>query len=164
VKDLEGKLSVFEASAVLQMVHNARLTGRLELIQGMNRARVFFEDGNISFTDLKNRPAKLGESLVRSGAIKRDALERVLREAGSPGKLGERLVTAGLVTEEDIRAAVAVQIQEVIYEAIQWKRGRFVFDADVLASGEDIRNELPLDHLILEGARRVDESLEEDPR
>jgi type IV pilus assembly protein PilB len=58
----------------------------------------------------KKRP-KLGEVLVKSGAIDADQLQRALHEQGSLGlPLGETLVKLGYLTEETMRQALCLQL------------------------------------------------------
>ena len=158
MKDLEGKLSVFEPLSVLQMLNNARATGVLRLSSKRNRAAVFFEKGNITFADIANRASRIGEHLLDQGAIEGTTLDGVLAEK-NPGrkKLGARLVESGIVDAEAVRDAVESQIREVVYEVVSWKDGKFRFRAGERPQGEDILNDVPLDHLMLEGVRRMDE-------
>lgn len=158
MKDLEGRLSVFDPLSVLQMLNLARATGRLRISSRTNRAEVFFEQGNITFAGIANRASRLGESLVGRGDIAQEELDRVLAN-GSPNgmKLGERLVSSGLVEAEAVRAAVAAQIRDVVYEIVRWREGKFAFREGERPVDEDILNDAPLDHLMLEGVRRMDE-------
>ena len=157
-KDLEGRLEIFETVAVLQMLHHSRVTGRLQVTRKSNRANLFFDGGNVSFADIVKRPALLGEYLVSQGAITRAALDYFLEARHPTKKLGVRLVEAGVVTEDVVREAVESQIREVIYEIVGWGEGRFQFRSGDRPEGEDIRISVPLDHLMLEGARRLDET------
>jgi hypothetical protein len=158
VRDLQGRLEVIEPMAVLQMLHNVRATGRLNLSAQRNRADVFFERGNISFASVDARPSRIGELLVEQGAIERSTLQRFLDEKRPRKKLGARLVESGAVAAELIEHAVETQIREVIYEVVRWREGRFRFRSGERPVGEDILNQAPLAHLMLEGARRMDEA------
>ena len=155
--DLSGNLALFEPINLFQLIHNSRLTGRLDLVTDDNRAEVYFEEGNIAFADLLYRPERLGEVLMNSGALERETLEGFLKDRKTKGKLGDRLVQSGVVSEETIRNAVESQIQEAVYLSVRWRTGTFRFAVGVMPEGNDVRNELPLDHLMLEGVRRMDE-------
>lgn len=158
MKDLEGRLSVVDPMSVLQMLNNARASGRLRVWNRQNRADVFLDGGNITFARVANRASRLGEYLVDQGAIAREALERAASERnGADKKLGAHLVEAGLVGEGAVRDAVMTQIREVVYEIVRWQEGKFTFREGEHPAGEDILNDVPLDHLMLEGVRRMDE-------
>jgi hypothetical protein len=158
MKDLEGRLEVFETTALLQMLNQSRVTGRLQLTRKVNRASLYFDIGNLTFADIVKRPAMLGEHLVREGALDRATLDRFLRARQPEKKLGRRLVQAGVVSEEAVREAVESQIREVVYEILGWGEGRFLFRSGERPEGEDIHISVSLDHLMLEGVRRIDES------
>lgn len=158
MNDLAGNLAVFEPVAVFQMINGARLTGRLDLVTADNLAQIYFEQGNIVFADLMYRPERLGEVLLSSGAVERETLEPYLADHKTAGKLGDRLVKSGIVSAETIRNAVESQIQEAVYLSVRWQNGTFKFTVGAKAKDTDVRNELPLDHLMLEGVRRMDES------
>jgi hypothetical protein len=158
MRDLQGRLEVIEPMAVLQMLNHVRATGRLQLSAGRNRAEVFFERGNISFASVDARPFRIGEYLVEQGAVERTTLQRFLDDRKPGKKLGTRLIEAGVVAAELIEHAVEMQIREVIYQVVRWREGRFQFRAGERPVGEDILNQAPLDHLMLESARRMDEA------
>lgn len=57
------------------------------------------------------RKVRLGEALVKSGAITEEQLKKALElQKGSGRKLGETLVDVGMVTEETIAQVLAVQL------------------------------------------------------
>lgn len=157
MNDLSGSLAIFEPINVFQLIHNSRLTGRLDLVTEENLAQIYFDTGDIAFADLMYRPERLGEVLLNSGAVERETLEGFLADRQAEGKLGDRLVKSGIVSEETIRTAVESQIQEAVYLSVRWKTGTFRFTAGALAEDADVKNELSLDHLMLEGVRRMDE-------
>jgi len=158
VKDLEGRLHIIDPMSVLQTLNSARATGRLRLRNRENRADVFFDGGNITFARVANRASRLGEHLVDRGAIAREALERAAAARAGRTKLGAHLVQSGLVEEEAVRDAVMAQIREVVYEIVRWQEGKFSFRNGDCPVDEDILNDVPLDHLMLESVRRIDEN------
>ena len=158
MKDLEGRLSVIDPMSLLQTLNCARVTGRLRVFHRENRADVFFDRGNITFARVANRASRLGEHLVEQGAIAREAIERAAAErASGRKKLGAHLVETGLVAADAVREAVMAQIREVVYEIVRWQEGKFAFRGGERPVDEDILNDVPLDHLMLEGVRRMDE-------
>jgi DNA-binding response OmpR family regulator len=72
--------------------------------------------------------------------------------------LGDTLLQSGLVTEEQLKSALARQSSELIYEVLRWPKGWFEFRiviAPVLARKAKLG--LPVASVVLEGFRRVDE-------
>jgi hypothetical protein len=122
---------------------------------------VYFEKGNVTFAGIKNRPVKLGEYLVRDGLISRAVLDEVLRRRPSQGKrIGALLVEAGHINEAGLKKAVLEQVKDVIYEIVRWNDGKFQFKRDREPANQEVRIDIPLDHLMLEGLKRLDEERE----
>ncbi len=155
--DLEGNMAVFEPISVFQLINLAQRTGELVLDAGDNSARVYFDNGNISFAEISNRKTKLGEFLVRQGIVKQKQLDKSLVKKRKGKKLGKILLDDGVIDEKTLRSAIEEQIKEVIYEVVRWKKGWFSFSSGKRAVSQDIFIDIPLDHLMLEGLKRLDE-------
>ncbi|MEJ2720848.1 MAG: DUF4388 domain-containing protein, partial [bacterium] len=56
--------------------------------------------------------------------------------------------------------AIEEQILDVIYEVVRWQSGTFSFEKGKTAPPREIRIDIPLDHLLLEGLKRLDEEKE----
>ncbi len=162
--DLRGNLSVFQPNSVMQMLNLAMATGELKLKGSENSASIYFEDGNITFAGIKNRPVKIGEYLVRAGVVTQEVLDEVLVKRGKKRKrIGVVLIEGGHMSEVDLRRAVIEQIKDVIFEVVGWEEGAFTFHTDNKPRLQEIRIDIPLDHLMLEGLKRLDEE-KETPR
>jgi hypothetical protein len=159
-EDLVGRLNVFEPISVMQMLNLEQATGELELVTGKNTASVFFERGNVTFAGIANRPMKLGEYLVRDGVVSQAQLDGALKKVKRGKKLGTLLIEAGVITEDALRAAIKEQIKHVIYEIVRWHDGKFAFTSGKKPEQQDILIDIPLDHLMLEGLKRLDEERE----
>ncbi len=156
--DLEGKLNVFEPTAVFQMLNLAQSTGKLTLDTSFNAARIYFEVGNVTFAEIANKPLKLGEYLVKEKLINKKQLKEALRKKPEGKKLGYILVKSGAIEEQALIEAIVVQIKEVVYEVVRWRDGRFTFEAGEKPEAQDIFIDIPIDHLMLEGLKRMDEA------
>jgi len=159
--DLEGNLSVFQPIAVMQMLNLAGATGKLSVAGDSNSANIFFERGNVTFAGMSNRPLRLGEYLVREGLVTASALDRVLKKRGRRKKrIGDLLLEADLIKRSQLERAVETQIMDVIYEVVRWQSGSFSFEENKMPPAREIRIDIPLDHLLLEGLKRLDEERE----
>jgi hypothetical protein len=156
--DLEGNLKVFGPITALQMPNLEQASGKMELITDGNSATIFFERGNVIYADMANEPARLGEYLVKYGLITRQVLEKALKLETKGKRLDVVLVELGIIPKEDLRAALKEKIKEVIYEIVRWREGRFVFTSNEKPDSLEVLIDSPLDHLMLEGVRRMDES------
>lgn len=162
--DLKGDLAVFQPISVLQMLNLAGVTGELRLLRRGNSASIYFEKGSVTFAGIKNRPVKLGEYLVRGGVIGQEALDQALaRRASVKKRIGALLIEAGHIDEAILKSAVTEQAKEVIYEIVRWQDGSFTFYTGRKPSPQEVRIDIPLDHLMLEGLKRLDEERESSP-
>ncbi|MDH3215699.1 MAG: DUF4388 domain-containing protein [Candidatus Krumholzibacteria bacterium] len=155
--DLEGSLKVFEPISVLQMINLAQASGELRFVTGDNSARIYFDGGNVASAGLASRPLRLGELLIREKRITKKNLDRVLGKKGEGKKLGLLLVEAGVINERELKLAIEEQVKEVIYEVVRWRDGIFSFAQGRKPKAQDIMIDIPLDHLMLEGLKRLDE-------
>lgn len=155
--DLRGNLAVFGPISVLQLISLQSSTGELTFECGINTARVYFDSGNVTFAEIANRRMKLGEYLVAEGLVTRVHLERALELKDDKKRLGALLVEIGAIDAVSLRRAIEEQIKEVMYDLVRWKSGRFRFTNNRRPNAQDIFIDIPLDHLILEGLKRLDE-------
>ena len=160
--DLEGNLAVFEPIAVFQLINLAQATGELSLDVGNNSARVFFDGGSVTYAEISDRRVKLGEYLVQHKMLTQKDLDKVLVKNRKGKKLGRLLVENDVIDEEGLQTAIEEQIKEVVYEVVRWKKGWFQFSADKKPDAQDVFIDIPLDSLILEGLKRLDEEGENE--
>jgi len=160
--DLEGNLTIFEPISVFQLINLAQATGELTLDVGDNSAKVFFEGGSVTYAEISNRKVKLGEYLVRQELVSQKDMDKNLVKNRKGKKLGRLLVENDVIDEDALKGAIEEQIKEVVYEVVRWKRGWFQFTADKKPSAQDVFIDIPLDSLILEGLKRLDEEGEND--
>ncbi len=161
MRDLVGNLAVFEPISVLQMLNLAQASGELKLAAQDNAASICFERGSVTFAGIANRPIKLGEILLREKRITKRTLARMLKRKRGGIKLGVQLMEEGVIKESELKGAIEEQIKEVIYEVVRWRQGSFVFEGGKRPKAQDILIDIPLDRLMLEGLKRMDEEKEQ---
>lgn len=159
--ELEGSLAVFEPVNVFQVLNMARVSGELSLDAGHNSAHVYFEEGDVVFAEINHRPVKLGEYLVRNKVITQKELDSVLIRDRRGKRIGGLLVENGILDEDQLVAALEEQVKEVIYEVVRWEKGWFRFALGKDSPSTEVSINIPLENLMLEGVKRMDE--EGDP-
>lgn len=159
--DLRGDLSVFSPVSVLQFLNLAVVTGKLEFISARNRAAVYFDKGTIIFAEIASRPVRLGEYLVKKGKITKKDVDRVLPKQRPGQRIGALLVEQEVIDQATLEEAVREQIKAIVYEVVRWDGGTFWFQANERPDAREILIDVPIDHLMLEGLKRLDE--EDDP-
>ena len=159
--DFGGDLSILEPSVVFQIMNISLITGELKFVTADNAASFYFKEGELLYATIDTRKSRLGKFLLDKGWITEEQLDTVLREFKSKGKhkrIGNLLIAHGYLDFNSLAAAIQEQMKEVVYEVLSWNRGQFTFFHGVLPQDEDILLDVKLDHLILEGLRRLDEA------
>lgn len=159
--DFGGDLAVLEPVVVFQIINMSGLTGALKLITTDNAARFYFKEGELVYATIETRRKRIGKFLVERELITQRQLDEVLeiylaRKKGR--KIGHFLIEGGFLDREALVSAIQDQMKDVVYEALRWKSGKFEFFNREKPGEEDILLDVKLDHLILEGLKRLDES------
>jgi hypothetical protein len=158
---LAGDLSLISIAEVLQMLELQRQTGALRITKGDVAIVVYLGNGRVDLARSDGLPSafRVGRYLVRDKVVTRSRLRRFLEEHESDNSLlGEALIRAGRASEDQVRAALERQTSELLYEAVRWKEGRFVFLVnDSCPEATLAQLGLAPGGLLMEGFRRVDE-------
>jgi tetratricopeptide (TPR) repeat protein len=156
---IEGSLTDVSLADICQLLSMGRKSGCLTMTDKSNFGQIFFDDGRVVYSSLLNRPDRLGELLVKNGAVTAEALtEAMSHQAQQEGTLlGQLLVGAGALSQEKLDKYVSVQIEEAVYHLFTWNTGTFQFKADVAPDEGLFLISTSADALLMEGARRVDE-------
>jgi hypothetical protein len=158
---LEGNLTAFGLSEILQLIAVQQKTGMLS-ISNQDRASVlFFRQGNIISTRDRRRKTKdpLKDYLTRYGILSREELIR-LTQLGAQAKLDvtEIIVSEKLLSEDEMKALYRSHIQEEVHEILTWEQCsyKFIPGRDII---EGITNlgEFNIEGLLMESMRRIDE-------
>ena len=153
---LQGDLAVFSPVDVLQFLGFVRARGALEMSRGAERARIFFEDGRITGAT-GDRPL-LGSLLREGGFLSEADLEQALEKKSQTGRrLGDVLTEGGLLSQENLEAALEDQVARAVFGLLKWQEGRFEFRHGVRSEFGESPVRTPLDRLLFEGLRRMDE-------
>lgn len=159
---IEGPLRELGIHDVFQVLDLSRKTGVLSIRSRLrhNRGQVYFENGAVVYAMIESNPHPLGSLLVRAGKIAEADLERArdMQEKGDTRRLGEILVTIGAITRQELDRQVRRQLEEVIFEIMNWSEGHFSFverPLDTVPAEATIR--ISTESLLMEAARRIDE-------
>jgi tetratricopeptide (TPR) repeat protein len=156
---IEGALAEVSLADICQLLSMGRKTGCLEMTEGSNFGYIYFDEGRVTYSSVLNRPDRLGDLLVKNGAITREDFEAAMdAQKSSEGKrLGELLVERGSVSQEELDKYVSLQIEEAVYHLFAWHEGSFKFNSDEVPDEDVVLVSVSIDALLMEGARRVDE-------
>ncbi|HEX5830004.1 MAG TPA: DUF4388 domain-containing protein, partial [Gemmatimonadaceae bacterium] len=156
---IRGSLREASLPDVLQLLAMGQKSGCLSVTHKQSFGSIYFDRGRISYASIVNRRDRLGDILVKSGAITKEQLEEAVKAQAKlrDTRLGEILVTRGLVTREELDRQIRLQIEEAVYLLFTWNDGTFNFEPDVTPEEQDLLVSINPESLLLEGARRVDE-------
>lgn len=156
---IRGNLSEASLADVLQLLALGQKTGCLSIAREGSFGTVHFVEGRVVHAALVNGRDRLGDRLVRLGALAADELARLAAQlpAHDDHALARALLQGGEVERDLVLTEFRFQVEEAVYHLFTWAQGTFTFEPD-----EDPAPDTPLlsisaDTLLLEGARRVDE-------
>lgn len=153
---LHGNLQAFRLADLLTLLHTGRRTGTLELRSLDREARVCFDAGAVVYAHSNQEPLRLGNILVRSKRITRAELKHVEEKLATVHeKFGRIAIQEKLLTEDELRAFLKVQVSEIIYDCFVWSDGEFEFGSLCAIPEYAVTIKIDLPNLIMEGARRI---------
>jgi tetratricopeptide (TPR) repeat protein len=156
---IKGSLREASLADVLQLLAMGRKTGCLSVADRSSFGYIHFDVGRVCHASLVNRGDRLGELLVKTGAVEPAVLaEAVEAQAARSGtRIGEILVERGAITRAQLEAYLRRQVEEAVYHLFAWTQGTFHFESGQRPDEGSMLVSIPPETLLLEGARRVDE-------
>ena len=159
----EGNLKDFALGDVFRLIATGGKTGTLYLDRGGAHAEVCFRDGSIFFATSTLRHEPLGSKLVQARAITDAQLEHALEvqesEKGTDGgrRIGQILIDEGLLEDIVLERFVREQIVDTLFDLFRWDDGSMRFEFDEAAAEEDIGLSAPVELIIEEASRRLEQ-------
>jgi hypothetical protein len=158
---LKGNLKDVGLNQLLNLIYIARKTGSLT-VQGdtsSSNAHLFFREGKLIQASLNGHVTRLTDIMVKVGKLTLDQAKsvRARSQLDTDKELGLLMIQNGMLNQNDIIQGVKNYLLESVYSLFTWRTGTFRFDPNVLPPDERITVAVSLDHLIIEGSRRVQE-------
>jgi DNA-binding response OmpR family regulator len=160
---LRGDLRVVPLAEVLQLLDVQEQSGVLTVQRQAATVSIYFRRGRIDQALAAGVPDEflLGRFLLDAELITRADLDGFLESRQTTGGrlIGQQLVKIGHLGDADLRTALARQSNELVYEILRWRFGKFTFAAGADAPAHVVEAALGLDveAILMEGYRRVDE-------
>jgi hypothetical protein len=158
---LEGTLRVFSLTDIFQVLGLQRKSGVLTVEGEDDTVTISFLGGQVVAAEsarhrLDNR---IGHLLVRAGRISEDQLTQILQtQKETQQRLGFLLIRDRLVTPEDLREALRLQIMRIVFGAFRWVDGRFSFTQEgPIDYDADHMSPVPTESILMEAAQMLDE-------
>jgi Domain of unknown function (DUF4388) len=158
---LVGNIRDFGLSDFLYLVDRGYKTGGLHLAHEQEMALLFFEKGKLVMAARKPEDQQ-SDLLVRLGVISADQLSQARQQLGANGNgatLTQVILEAQLATKEQVQTALQTFTEESVYGLFGWPEGEFRFEQNQRPAADAplIPTPISVDHLIMEGVRRIDE-------
>jgi hypothetical protein len=155
---LVGNIRDFGLSDFLYLVDRGYKTGRLHLTHEGDTAILYFEKGKLIYAT-HDQSEQAADLLVRLGKVNAEQVEQAKQvQNGKP--LSQALVDANILTKEELQQALQTHFEEaVVYRLFGWSEGEFQFDHGQKPEPDApvMPVPVPVEHLIMEGVRRIDE-------
>ncbi len=157
---LVGNIRDFGLSDFLYLVDRGYKTGCLHLDRPNDMAALFFERGKL-VSAYRNRAETVTDLLVSRGKLSADQATHVLETFRADGSLSvsAALIDRQIIARDDLQGMLQTHIEESIYTLFGWPEGDFRFEQNQRPEPEYLimPTPLPVEHLIMEGVRRIDE-------
>src|SRR5512146_49894 len=127
---LEGTLRVFSLNDIFQVLGLQRKSGVLTVEGEDDTVTISFLGGQVVSAEsaAKRLDNRIGSLLVRAGRITQEQLDALLQvQTETQQRLGFLLIRDRLVTPQDLREALRLQIFRIVFSAFRWADGRFRF-------------------------------------
>ena len=109
---IKGNLKEASLPDVLQLLAMGQKTGCLSLTDRSNFGYIYFERGRITYASIVNRRDRLGDLLVKNGLVQPRELAAAIDEQGRDpsSRLGEILIRRGAITREQLEQYIRGEI------------------------------------------------------
>jgi curved DNA-binding protein CbpA len=156
---MEGTLDETPVPEVVQSFTASGKSGVLHLSRGSTTKRIYFQNGAIVFASSDDNEERLGERLVRAGALKRSELDLACRVLESSHlRLGATLVEMGYLSTDELDRRVKEQITSIVHSLFPWESGVFRAEIRDRPVPPDLeRSDLSTAWLLMEGVRRIED-------
>jgi hypothetical protein len=158
---LVGNIRDFGLSDFLYLVDRGYKTGGLHLAHRQETALLFFEKGKLLLATRKPEDQQ-ADLLVRLGILSAPQLARArasLEARGNGATLTEVIIDESLATPEQFQGPLQIFNEEAVYGLFGWPEGEFRFEQNQRPAPDApvVPTPISVDHLIMEGVRRIDE-------
>src|ERR1039457_3281890 len=129
---ITGELKHFPIIDIVQLLHGTRNSGVLRISSEKGESQLVFHNGDLVSANYLNSRVRIGQVLVRAGALTDEQLTQALEIQKSAGKNRKPLVLTllehNMIDEPAAYSGIEALIEMTIVEVLTWKSGRFALD------------------------------------
>jgi hypothetical protein len=153
---LTADVRAFPLADLLQLVHASAKSGFLYFEHGNCAKTVYLHAGEVVFATSNQRVDRLGECLLRSGAITTEQLLEAERVYKPPAPFGRFLVELGFLSPRQLWDGVKAQVEETVRSLFSFGAGSVLFWEGEVRPDNVVRLALPTKRLVAEGLSQRD--------
>lgn len=156
---LRGTLKDFGIAEIFQLIGGQGKSGTLFLEGKKDKLTLFFDKGAIVGCELgRDRPGNLAELLVRAELLTPEQAREVQNtQKKTLRRFADVVQELGWVKPDILHDLVVLETNEALYGLFFWQDGTYRFEpGEVQYDPREVRSR-SLEHLLMEGFRRVDE-------
>jgi hypothetical protein len=156
---LRGNLVDFGIAEVFQLIGQQRKTGVLEITHDKTVVQLVFDSGSVVRAEPlgDGEDAALADLLLRCGALTREKLQELEREAESSlRRLGAVIVERGALPRDQLLALEDLLTRETLFQVLRWSTGSFAFNASAVEHDRE-GHLLAAEQILMDGLRMADE-------
>lgn len=143
---------------IVALVGQAGWGGELVVLDGSTSRSIFFEQSHVIAASSTVEGERIGDVLYRYGALTSEQIEATAKAVTADTRFGETAVKLGFITRERLFQLIGKQAEEIVYATLRVGDGMFFF-LDTYDEGRiTSRTSLPVNGLLMEGVRRMDET------
>lgn len=157
---LRGTLKDFGIAEIFQLIGGQGKSGTLFLESKKDRVKLFFDRGQLVGVEPVGRSARrsLGDLLVRAELITPQQLKEALDiQKKTLRRLPDILREKGWVKPDVLQEMITLENNEALHSLFAWQSGTYRFEPGEVEYDPAHVSPRSLEHLLMEGFRRVDE-------
>lgn len=123
-----GDISVMHVTDLLQWIDLTRKSGTIVVNNHGIEKKIYLENGSIIFVSSNKDGERLGEFLHRRSYLEQSKIKSALLQSQAMKVLfTQRLIELNYFTAEELKDIITKHAKEILFDAIEWKEGRFEF-------------------------------------
>ncbi len=157
---LVGNIQDFGLSDFLYLVDRGYKTGGLHLQRGNQAAILYFEKGKLIYGS-QTQNEKMLDLLTRLGKLNAQHREQITRaqQNSNDTTLTQIIINEHILSSDELQTILQTHVEEQVYTLFGWPDGEFRFEHGQKPANDApiMPTPVPVEHLIMEGVRRIDE-------
>lgn len=158
--NLQGKIEKFNVPDIFETIAENQMAGTLGINRDNESAILYFDNGRLTYAYSPDNNNRLGKIFIAKNIIDITTLEEsiaIQQNQENGNRLGEILLENEHINQEQLKDSLTEQITDIAFRVMVWDSGVYKFYDGKFPTREDMVLSLPIESLISDGKKRVDE-------